>query len=126
MPEPEKTSVQPIENLPITMIGTRMEGTGTPIVDGQVIKTPDGQPNITIRVVGPFVAIATRAITVFGNTLLGGLGVSAGATITGAFPWATWQAALVIAASAAIISIIQSVVTITSNLEKKYPLLGGL
>lgn len=115
----------PFEPLPVTVIGVRTEGTGAVIPNGQVITTPDHQPNLVVQVIRPSVAVLVRAGNVFLNTLLGGLGLTIAGTQVQSLAWASWKGALVIAASAAIVNTIQSLVTIFGDLEKKHPLLTG-
>lgn len=116
--------MQPIQPLPVTVISAGT-GDGSPMVNGQIIPTPDHQPNLVVRVVTPIVAILVRAISVFLNSLLGGLGLVGGGTLTGTLPWATWRVALAFAACAALVNMIQSAATIFGNLEKNHPLLTG-
>ncbi len=121
----EKTQTTTIQPLPVTVVGVRTDSTGAPIANGQVIVTPDHQPNLVVRVVKPATAVVVRAANVFLNSLLGGLGLVGGGALTGALPWATWKVALIFAASAALVNTIQSTATIAGDLEKKHPLLTG-
>jgi hypothetical protein len=99
---------------------------GTPPPENLVFETPDGQPNISIKVFTPLVAVLARCGTVFFSSLLGGLGLSATAEllpVSSGIPFVTWKLALGLAASAALAEGVRSMVTISSSLEKKYPLL---
>lgn len=126
-PTEEKTATvtTTIEPLPVTVIGVRTADSGAPIADGQIVQTPDHQPNLVVKVVRPVVAIAIRAAFIFVKTLLGGLGLTTGAQVTGAIPWATWHLALVFALTAAGVEVLWSLVTVLGDLEKRHPLLTG-
>lgn len=116
---------KPVPELPVTVIGVRTPDSGAPIVNGQVIQTPDSQPNLVVRVISPLVAVFVRAAKVFINTLLGGLGLTGVSAATGTLPWASWEAAAATAASAAFVSILLNATTILGDLEKRFPLLTG-
>jgi hypothetical protein len=92
---------------------------GTPPPKDLVLETPEGEPNISIKVFTPLMAILARAGNVFFSTLVGALGVTA----TGVIPGTTWKEGVAIAISATLVATAQSAVTIFSDLEKKFPLL---
>lgn len=117
--------MEPVAPLPVNVIGVRTEGTGTPIADGQVVKTPDHHPDLVFSVVRPIVAILIRAAGAFLKALMGGLGLAGGAAATGWIPWATWQAAIAFAVTAALIEAAWSAITVLNDLEKQHPLLTG-
>lgn len=134
---PEKSSTEPIANLTVPIIGVRTEGTGTPLVDGQVIVTPDHQPNLVMQIVGPVTALLVRNVYLYLKSLLGTLTTTMGTAVipTGGNPVLeamhalTFVQLLVTAAGLAVaptaIGILGDLITIFSGLEKKFPLATG-
>lgn len=128
MPDPEKTTIEPIASLPVTLIGVRTEGTGAPIEDGQVIVTPPGQPNLVARVIGPTVAILVRFANAYLTALVGLLmaaGVSSGAAVGAADFYHSLLSCSTLALAGPVVAFLKDLITIFGNLEKKYPLLTG-
>lgn len=125
MPDPKLASPQPIAPMTVAVItGT---GDGAQIPSGTEFQTPDHQPNVVVMVVTPIVAILIRAVNVFLNTLLGGMGLVGVSSLT-AMPtlaWASWKVAIVFAASAALVNVLQTCATIFGKLENKFPLMTG-
>lgn len=125
MPDPDKTEVAPIKPLPVTVIGVRETG-GAPIADGQVVQTPDHQPNIVVNVVAPIAAIAVRFINTF---LTGLLGILTGAMTTDViqandFAHLVYKCAGLAVAGAGM-GLLKDLVTVFGKLEGKYPLATG-
>lgn len=123
MPD-EKTSVQPIAPLPITMIGT--SGAGSPMVDGQVVVTPDHQPNIVVRVVTPLVAIAIRFANAYLTALLGlvTVGLTTNAITAPDFLHLVVKCAGLSLAGPCV-ALAKDAITVLGGLEKRFPLLTG-
>lgn len=125
MPD-EKTSLQPIAPLPITMIGVRDEGTGSPITNGQIVVTPDHQPNLVVRVVTPLVAIAVRFANAYLTSLVGF--VTAGLT-TNMIQAPDFLHLVIKCAGYSLagpcVALAKDLVTILSGLEKRFPLATG-
>lgn len=83
------------------------------------VQTPFGRPNYIVQIITPLQAILARAGNVFFQTLMGGIGAAG----SGVVPYMTWKVALALATSAALVCVGQSLVTVFSNLEKRFPLL---
>lgn len=104
-------------------------GTGDGLVQGAVAKTPPDQPNIVVNIVTPIMAILVRFANFYGAALLGLL--IAGMTPAGGkllytgdfFQLVTVCASL--ALPGALVSSIKDILTITKNLENRWPLLTG-
>lgn len=137
MPDGEKPgeplAPPPIQPIPVTLIGVREEGSGAPIVDGQVIVTPGDQPNLVANVVQPIIAIAVRVVFLYAKTVLGFLTTAMippgdNPVLQAVHAMEFWQL-LVTAAGIAIApagyELLQSLVTILGRLERKFPLLTG-
>ena len=96
-------------------------GTG----DGGTIHTPHGQPNITITVVAPLLAIIIRSSRVFLNTLLGLLSAQ---MVTDTIPANDFKelffkcAGLSVAAGC--VAALTSAASLLTKLEEKFPTLG--
>lgn len=95
-------------------------------LEGGVIQTPPGGPNIILNIVSPLVAILVRFAHSY-VTMLGGL-LAAGMT-TDVLPVTEfvdlfWLSAKLSFAGAAVSSI-KDIVTILGKLEGKYPLISG-
>lgn len=133
MPDEKQGIPQPIANLPVNIIGVRTEGTGAPIVDGQVIVTPDHQPNLVVRVITPIVAIAIRAANLFLASVIGFL--SATMIPAGDNPvlkalhamefYQLVMTAAGLAIAPTVFGALKDLATIGLRLEKKFPLLTG-
>lgn len=122
----EKTSLQPIAPLSITMIGVRTEGTGAPIVDGQVVVTPESQPNLVVRVVTPMVAIVIRFANAYLTALLGlvTVGVTTDAIAAPDFLHLVVKYAGLSLAGPCV-ALAKDLITVLSGLERRWPLASG-
>lgn len=125
MPE-EKLAQQPIENLPVTLIGVRTDNSGAPIVSGQVIVTPANQPNLVVQVVTPLMALIVRFANAYVTALVGL--VTVGLT-TDALPAADFAQLVVRCSSLALagpcVALAKDLITILSGLERKFPIATG-
>lgn len=117
---------------PVTALVIKGTGSGfidvpnsTTSKDGMTtVQTPDGQPNIVYQFISTTAAVLARATTIFIQTLLGNLGVTIGNAIApNVIPQSSWKVAALIALSATAVNVLQSLLTISTNLEKKFPLL---
>lgn len=105
---------------PVTALVISGTGDGSHMLPReQLIETPPGQPDIVQRVITPFVAVFSRAGNAFLSAFLGAIGLG----LTGAVPVSTLKLALYSGGSAALVASCQALITIFSNLEKRYPLL---
>lgn len=103
--------------------------TGTGLVNCVKAKTPPDQPNIVVRVIPKVIAIANRFAFTFGGQLLGLMTAAmtpAGAKLlhTGDF-WHLLVTCSSLSLPWAVLNLIQNLVTLSKNLENKYPLLTG-
>lgn len=96
-------------------------GTGDSGQKTQVIATPHGQPDLVVSYVKPIVPILVRAGYAFFTALSG----SVVAGESGAAHVEAWRTSLTFALGAALVSVVLNMVTIFSQLEKKYPIIGG-
>lgn len=92
---------------------------GNPPPNKIIVETPSGHPDILVQVVTPLMAVFARACNVFFQTLVGAIG----ATSTGIIPGDVWKTSLLMAGSVALVCVCQSLVTLSGNLEKQFPLL---
>jgi hypothetical protein len=88
--------------------------------------TPVGQPNVAVEIVAPMVAIVIRSVNVY-LTLFLGL-VTAGMT-TDVLPITDFWSLVVLSAklsvAGTVVNFVKDLITVFSNLEKRYPLLTG-
>jgi hypothetical protein len=116
-----KAVTEMVAPVPITIIGT-----GDGLVTGTKATTPHDQPNIVVNVVQPLVALFFRFINVYiGNVV--GL-VTVGMT-SNELPASDFGHLLLkcmgLAVAGAVVLSLKDIVTVTANLEQKYPLLTG-
>jgi len=114
----------------VTMVGngTGDGNKGAPLTTGTEGKTPDHQPNIVLNIIPPMTAVLVRGFNMFMTVFLAltGLGNLAHAAIGGeALPQINFRTATTFAGLAALGEMGKSVLTITTGLEKKYPLGTG-
>ena len=123
---PEAVPPAPIQPLPVTVIGVRSEGTGAPITNGQVIQTPDHQPNLVVKVVTPIVAIVIRFANAYLTALLGlvTVGLTTDAIAAPDFLHLVERCAG-LALAGPCVALAKDLITILSGLERKYPLATG-
>lgn len=127
---PDDKSV-PMPPVTVTVIGGTGDG-GAPLTTGTTGTTPDHQPNLVVQVVPPLVALLVRfasfyvssfmgsitlALTPDGTKMLASIGVHDLGPILMAAGWAALIPALY--------DLGKNLVTIFSNLEKRFPLLTG-
>lgn len=132
-PEPVVQPEEVIKPLPVTLIGVREPGTGAPIKDGQIIVTPDHQPNLVARVFSPFLALGIRTLYVYATALLGFLTTAmippGDNPVLKAMHAMEFTQLLYTAAGVAIApagyELVKSVVTILGRLERSHPLATG-
>lgn len=114
-----------IAPLPVVLVGVR-ENEGAPIQNGQVIETPDHQPNLVARVIAPIVAIAVRFANAYLTALVGL--VTVGLT-TDMLPATDFLHLVIKCAGYSLagpcVSLIKDLITIFGKLERKFPLLTG-
>lgn len=125
---PDKvTANRPIDPVTVTVIGTGDASRLPPTTEAETPGAHD--PNVIIRAIQPFVAIAVRFVNVF-LTQLAGL-VVAGMTSAGGKLLYTsdFYHLILICASLSLpgagIAFIKDLVTVFGRLEQKYPLLTG-
>ena len=123
MPD-DKTSLQPITPIQIAVIGGT--GDGAPLTSGQVMVTPDHQPNLVVRVVTPIVAIAIRFANAYLTALLGlvTVGLTTDAITAPDFGHLVMKC-LGLSLAGPCVSLAKDLITILGGLEKKFPLLTG-
>lgn len=111
----------------VTMVGNGTGDGGAPIPNNTEAKTPDHQPNVIVKVVTPLMAIGVRAVNVFLTVFLSltGIGNLAHVAIGDGMPAIDFHTALMFAGLAALGEGLKSLLTITTGLEKKYPLGTG-
>jgi hypothetical protein len=111
----------------VTMIGNGTGDGGMPVPDGTTLKTPDNRPDVTFNVVSRALAIGIRALNVFLTVFLSlsGIGNIAHAVSGSALPAIDFNSAVWFAVLAALGEGAKSLLTITTGLEKKYPLGTG-
>lgn len=119
------------EQLPVTIsiVGTgNSEGGGVaPTPSGTIATTPGTQPNLIINVIGPFMAIFVRFVTLFLTTFLG---LMTAAGVGDKIFIATDLKSIAIACAWASLSVagmgtIKNAVTVFGRLEGKWPLATG-
>lgn len=127
--EPLKLVTEPIPPMEVTLIGTPTPP-GSPLTTGTVATTPDHQPNIVVKVITPFVAIAVRFGNIYFNSLSGFLIAAtttpAGAKLLGGREFShTVSVCAGLALAPACVGLAKDLVTIFGKLEGKFPLLTG-
>lgn len=109
----------------IAMVGTGT-GDGKPIPSGTLAITPDHLPNILTKAVSNAQAIGIRALNIFLTTFLSlsSIGQAAHAA-TDVMPSISFKDAILLSAMATLGGALKDLYTITSGLEKKWPLYTG-
>lgn len=129
MAEGEKPSgapAPPIEPLPVTFVGVRTDNTGAPLVNGQVITTPDHQPNIVVQVVTPVLAVLIRFANAYLTAIVGLLvGGPATGLITAGDLWHLLLKCASLALFGPVVAALKDIVTILTGLERKFPIATG-
>jgi len=104
-----------------------MGGTGTGTGDGQVIITPQGQPNIILKVVTPFMVLLIRAAKTYVQTLSGLMATSISGSASQILPAGDFFHTLTVCAGlsigAAVMSILTNLPILFSELGEKFPTL---
>lgn len=135
-PEPEHVSVvesdPTIKPVKVVVIGTgdgKGDGKGAPLTSDTVAMTPDHQPNLVVKVIGPALALFVRFINLFLTSFVGL--VVAGMTPAGGKVLYTsdFMHLVVLCASLALpgaaLGFFKDLVTVFGRLEGKYPLATG-
>ena len=110
----KKTMTKEITPMAVAVIGT---GDGR-LKDGVVAITPEGQPNLPIRLIAPLIAVLVRALNLFFLTLSGTLAVSA-------FSDGSLESVVIQTLTIVGLGVIKDCATVFGNLERKYPLATG-
>lgn len=123
MPEELKdvtTAMPPVQAM---VIGT---GTGTGGPTHQLVETPEGQPDVVVRYITPFVAILVSAIYSFLVVLTSTM--TAGMT-TNIIPASDFLDLLTKSATVSVagagLDILKNLVTLFTTLKQKFPILGA-
>lgn len=128
MTDDKHMSMEPV-TISIVGTGTGSGGGVAPTPDGTIAKTPNGQPNLVVQVIGPVRAIMVRFVHLYLVTLSGLIAASftpGGNAVLGAgdFQDMVWRcASLAIAAPG--VGLIKDLITVFGRLEGKYPLATG-
>jgi len=121
VPEPD-----PIQPLPVTLIGVRSENSGAPIVDGQVIATPDHQPNLVVQVITPLLAVVIRFTNAYLTAIVGLLvGGPATGLVTAVDLYHLVLKCASLALFGPVVALLKDVITILTGLERKFPIATG-
>ncbi len=120
----------PNPNVPpivMTVIGDGTGDGGAPLPQSTTFKTPDHQPDVVVNVISRALAIGIRGLNVFLTVFLSltGIGNLAHAVAGDALPSIDFHSAIWFAFLAGAGEAAKSLLTITSGLEKKYPLGTG-
>ncbi len=110
-----------IKPVTVNVIGTGTGDGGSPLTSGTVGQTPDHQPNLTVRVIKPIVALLARAGNVFFVTLSGLVGAQAVGLITPL----SFKAMVITSLATTGVGAIKDFATLFSGLERKFPLATG-
>lgn len=124
---PDDPKMTPIEPIRVALIGTDTgTGDGSPMRSGQVLVTPDHQPNLVIRVVTPIVALSIRFANAYLTALVGLVlaGMTTDALGTQDFTHLVVKCASLSLAGPAV-ALAKDLITILSGLERKFPLATG-
>jgi hypothetical protein len=97
-------------------------GTGDGRMKTMAAETPIGSPDVSVTFIPTAIALIARASSAFFTVLGGQLGAGA----IGVIGVQTWKDAVLIAASAAAVNLVFSLGTVSSNLEKKFPIVSQL
>lgn len=108
------------------MVKVAMIGTGDGGLKSGTAVTSGDQPNIAYQVIGPIRAIAIRAIKTYLTIFVALIG--AGFTTT-VLPWHTFAELATVsgklALSGALLGLVKDLLTVFTDLEKRFPLLLG-
>lgn len=126
MEDETKVVPQAIAPVVVTMVGTGTGDGGAPIPSGTVAKTPDHQPNLVVQVVTPLAAVLIRFANSYLTTLTGLVTVGLTTDVLPAVDFAHLVVRCAgLSLAGPVVGLIKDVITLLSNLEKKYPLLTG-
>lgn len=113
------------QNQPIVVAAVGNTGTGTGSGD-VVLETPDGHPNVTLKVITPFIAIVVRFVHLFLKTFAGSFTAEkAMEYFSSASVHHDINYALLAALATAGFGLVTDLITIFKGLEGKYPLATG-
>ncbi len=106
----------------VTVTGT---GDGKALPDRVLAQTPDGLPNVEVRVIQPLMVILIRSARVYLQTLLGL--VTAGMAAPKAIPAADFYHLVILCAGLSLapagVTLLQNAVELLGQLNQKYPTL---
>lgn len=125
MPE-DKTVVEPIQPIAVTIIGTGDGGAGTPITSGTKAVTADHHPDLVVTVISPLLALVIRFTNAYLTTLVGLVTAGLATTVIQYtdFLDLLWKCAAMSLAGPTV-ALLKDLITILGKLENKYPLATG-
>ncbi len=123
----------PFSNVPPVEVTIKGTGNGMPLLDGQVIKTPDHQPDLIIKIAQPIRSLLVGFVADFLKAWAGLIGAAmtplGGKLLYASDFWHMLFTCASLAVAGPAFSLITNVSTIFSALKEKYPLvvnmLGG-
>jgi len=122
MSEPGPNEPAPIQT---TVVG-QGTGDGGGLMRTEITHTPWGQPNIVTTFISPILALTVRFIKTFLTSMVGL--ITAGGP-TGAIPASDFAHLVTkvagLSLSVAVIDLLRNIVTLSTNWENKFPLLGA-
>lgn len=121
----EQMKVAPIAPVTVTLIGSGT-GDGSPIPNNSMLRTPDHQPNIIVKVVTPLAAVLIRFVNAYATVWVGlvTVGLTTDELPAADFAHLAWKCAG-LSLAGPIVSAVKDCITILGNLEKKYPIATG-
>lgn len=123
--DPAKVVTAAIEPVSVAIIGGTVPA-GSPLTTGTTATTPDHQPNLVVTVITPIMALLIRALNVYVTAVVGLL---AAAMTSNAITAPDFAHLLLKCAGLAIggtvVMLLKDIVTVTSGLERKFPLATG-
>ncbi len=121
--EPQNAESQ--KPIVVTVLGTGTDGTGSASKPA-IIQTPDGQPNIEIKVVKPLVLIGVRALRVFFQSILALLtaGPATGLITAADFGHLVMKCASLSVAAAGV-CVLQNAIELLARFDQSNPTLAG-
>lgn len=127
-PDPMKEA--PMAPIPLVMITGTGDGDGG-LTQGQIIKTPAGQPNLVAQLVSPLVALAVRSVYTYMTIFVGLIGAGmtpAGAAVLNPTAGDFFGMVIVCAnlsVAGTLVGLAKDLLTIFGRLEAKFPLATG-
>ena len=121
--DPTQTQTDQPKPLIVTLVGT---GSGQEPANHAVLQTPDGLPNIEVKIIQPLTLIAVRALRVFIQSILALITAGpATGLITATDFWHLFLKCASLSVAAAGVCVLQNAIELLARFDQTNPKLAG-